>query len=113
MMTKSFVCSDKILKIGLYRWSKHLISVEFINYTMQSTEPNRIDFSSLTKGDEIFDLVKVKVRFEEHYYIFSRFLIIRMLTLCRVRKLDAIKISKAIKKQLIERNKLEVSQAEL
>lgn len=58
-------------------------------------------------------MVKVKVRFEEHFYIYSRYLIIRMLTLCRVRKLDAIKISKAIKKQLIECNKLEVTQIEL
>lgn len=36
-------------------------------------------------------MVKVKVRLgEEHYFILSRYLISRMLTLCRVRKIDAI-----------------------
>ena len=48
---------------------------------------NAFTFSSA--GNQLYDLVKIKVRFEEHFYILSRFLISRMLTLCRVRKLDA------------------------
>jgi hypothetical protein len=54
------------------------------------------------QSDNIYDMIKIKVHLNEHFYIFSRYLISRMLTLCRVRKLDAIQIAKDIKKQLVE-----------
>lgn len=58
-------------------------------------------------------MVKIKVRLDEHFYIFSRFLISRMLTLSRIKKLDAIQIAKDIKKQLIDRNQLEINSNDL
>lgn len=68
---------------------------------------------NLHQGDTLYDLIKIKVHLDEHFYIFSRYLISRMLTLCRVRKLDAIQIAKAIKKQLIEKNQLDIAQSDL
>lgn len=38
----------------------------------------------MRSGPYIYDFVKIKVKLDEHYYIFSRFLIMRILTLCRV-----------------------------
>lgn len=69
--------------------------------------------NTITKNDNVLDLVKIKVRLDEHFYIFSRFMISRMLTLSRVKKLDAIQIAKDIKKQLIDRNLLEINSNEL
>ena len=67
-----------------------------------------------TGSDKLYDMVKIKVRLgENHYFILSRFLISRMLTLCRVRKVDAINIAKAIKKHFIECNLMETTQTEL
>ena len=37
------------------------------------------------KGYSKYDYVKVKVTLEEHFYVLSRFLVSRMLTLCRVK----------------------------
>lgn len=37
-----------------------------------------------TKGFSKYDLVKVRVRLEEHYYVFSRFLISHVLQFCKV-----------------------------
>lgn len=54
--------------------------------------------NTITKNDNVLDLVKIKVRLDEHFYIFSRFMISRMLTLSRIKKLDAIQIAKDIKK---------------
>ena len=65
-------------------------------------------------SEKLYDMIKIKVRLgENHYFILSRFLISRMLTLCRVRKVDAINIAKAIKKHFIECNLMETTQTEL
>ncbi|CAD8186784.1 unnamed protein product [Paramecium octaurelia] len=76
-------------------------------------EGNERKISTITKNDNVLDLVKIKVRLDEHFYIFSRFMISRMLTLSRIKKLDAIQIAKDIKKQLIDRNSLEINSNEL
>lgn len=72
-----------------------------------------------------YDLVKVRVILEDHFYIFSRFLISRILTLIKVsynfiilhetqvKEKDSIRMTLEVKKMLIESNRLEISQAEL
>ena len=49
-----------------------------------------------------YDLVKIKVHIQEHFYVFSRFLMSRILTLIRVNEKDAIKITLDIKKHFVE-----------
>ena len=56
-----------------------------------------------------YDLVKVKVHLEEHFYVFSRFLMSRILTLIKVNDKDAIKITLDIKKYFVENNITEVT----
>ena len=56
-----------------------------------------------------YDLVKVKVYLEDHFYIFSRFLISRVLTLIKVKEKDAVRMTLDVKKRLVEENKLEIS----
>jgi hypothetical protein len=51
-----------------------------------------------------YDLVKIKVILEEHFYIFSRFLISRVLTLIKVKEKDSIRISLEVKKRLYDKN---------
>ncbi len=65
------------------------------------------------KTDSKYDLVKVKVYLEDHFYIFSRFLISRVLTLIKVKEKDAVRMTLDVKKSLVEENKLEISQSEL
>lgn len=60
-----------------------------------------------------YDQVKIKVTIKDHYYVFSRFLMSRILTLIRVPDKDAITITLDIKKQLCESNQTEVTQEEL
>ena len=60
-----------------------------------------------------YDLVKLKVHLKEHFYVFSRFLLSRILTLIKVNDKDAIKITLDIKKFFVENNKTEVTQEEL
>jgi hypothetical protein len=42
-------------------------------------------------GTQYYDCVKIKVYLNEHYYIFSRFMILRILTMCRVNNKIKIK----------------------
>ena len=60
-----------------------------------------------------YDLIKVKVNLKEHFYVFSRFLMSRILTLIKVDDKEAIKITLDIKKYFVENNKTEVTQEEL
>jgi 2-phosphoglycerate kinase len=60
-----------------------------------------------------YDLMKVKVSLQDHFYVFSRFLMSRILTLIRVNEKDAVKITLDIKKYFVEMNKVEVTQMEL
>jgi len=60
-----------------------------------------------------YDFIKVRVTLGEHFYVLSRFLVSRMLTLCKIPHLDAVKISKDLKKHLVEANKLEIPQEEV
>ena len=60
-----------------------------------------------------YDLVKIKVHLHDHFYVFSRFLMSRVLTLIKVNDKDAIKITLDIKKHFVENQKSEVTQEEL
>jgi len=57
-----------------------------------------------------YDLVKVRVWLEDHYYVLSRFLVSRMLTVTKVALEDAIKASLELKKRLVDQHKLDVQQ---
>ena len=56
-----------------------------------------------------YDLVKTKVHLLDHFYVFSRFLMSRVLTLIKVNDKDAIKITLDIKKHFVENQKTEVT----
>ena len=56
-----------------------------------------------------YDQVKIKVHLEEHFYVFSRFLMSRILTLIKIRERDAIKITLDIKKELVEQLRIEIT----
>ncbi|XVF54955.1 hypothetical protein PTKIN_Ptkin05aG0222300 [Pterospermum kingtungense] len=63
-----------------------------------------------------YDFVKVKVWLgdnADHYYVLSRFLLSRMLTVTKIRNHEAIKIALDLKKLLIDNSLLDVSQSDL
>ncbi|KAK9863060.1 hypothetical protein WJX84_002161 [Apatococcus fuscideae] len=64
-------------------------------------------------GQSKYDLVKVKVWLGEHYYILSRFLISRMLTVTKIPYIKAVKIALELKKFFVDREELDISQPDL
>lgn len=63
-----------------------------------------------------YDYIKIKVWLGEgldHYFILSRFLIARMLTVTKVSQDKAVKIALEVKKWLVDNNKLDLTQDEL
>ncbi|KAK9831529.1 hypothetical protein WJX81_006265 [Elliptochloris bilobata] len=63
-----------------------------------------------------YDFVKVKVWLgdnQDHYYVLSRFLISRMLTVTKVPMNKAIKVSLEVKKYLVDNEHLDISQDHL
>ncbi len=60
-----------------------------------------------------YDLIKIKVSLEDHFYVFSRFLTSRILTLIRIKEKDSVKVTLAVKKKLVEKDILEIQQSEL
>uniref|UniRef100_A0A453JA19 Uncharacterized protein n=1 Tax=Aegilops tauschii subsp. strangulata TaxID=200361 RepID=A0A453JA19_AEGTS len=63
-----------------------------------------------------YDFVKVKVWLGEnadHYYVLSRFLLSRMLTVTKIPNHVAIKIALELKKLLVDNSLLDVSQSDL
>ncbi|KAJ0100164.1 hypothetical protein Patl1_19857 [Pistacia atlantica] len=63
-----------------------------------------------------YDFVKVKVWLgdnADHYYVFSRFLLSRMLTVTKIPNHVAIKIALELKKLLVDNSLLDVSQSDL
>jgi len=80
-------------------------------------EPSLVEnlpFVSIKKKNySQYDLVKIKVHLKDHFYVFSRFLMSRVLTLIKVNDKDSIKITLDIKKHFVENQKTEVTQEEL
>ncbi|XP_078148786.1 P-loop containing nucleoside triphosphate hydrolases superfamily protein isoform X2 [Carex rostrata] len=67
-------------------------------------------------GSSKYDFVKVKVWLGEnadHYYVLSRFLLSRMLTVTKIPNHVAIKIALELKKLLVDNSLLDVSQSDL
>ncbi|KAI9246267.1 hypothetical protein BDA99DRAFT_527261 [Phascolomyces articulosus] len=61
-----------------------------------------------------YDFVKVRVHLpNEHYYVLSRFLLSRMLTAARIDYGHALRIALDLKKRLVEKSQLDVSQKDL
>jgi 2-phosphoglycerate kinase len=60
-----------------------------------------------------YDFVKIKVLLGDHHFIFSRFLVSRILTLIKIQQKDAIKITLNLKKYLVDENMLELEQVKL
>ncbi len=60
-----------------------------------------------------YDFVKIKVLLGEHHFIFSRFLVSRILTLIKIQQKDAIKITLNLKKFLVDENLLELQQPKM
>ena len=71
------------------------------------------DSISVVRKISKYDAVKVKVWLEDHFFIFSRFLISRILTLNKVPPKDSIRIAMDLKKLLVEEGKLELRQPEM
>lgn len=83
---------------------------------------NRLDLPppavkiSIPKASSKYDFVKVKVWLgdnADHYYVLSRFLLSRMLTVTKIPNHVAIKIALELKKLLIDNSLLDVSQSDL
>ncbi|PQQ04337.1 uncharacterized protein Pyn_31250 [Prunus yedoensis var. nudiflora] len=74
-----------------------------------------VRFSSRNTSSK-YDFVKVKVWLgdnADHYYVLSRFLLSRMLTVTKIPNYVAIKIALELKKLLIDNSLLDVSQSDL
>jgi hypothetical protein len=76
--------------------------------TQPSIEPQEIE-RKISK----FDVMKVTVLLEDHFYVFSRFLVSRILTLNKIPPKDSIRIAMDLKKLLVEEEKFELRQAEM
>uniref|UniRef100_A0A7S1H0V6 2-phosphoglycerate kinase n=2 Tax=Hemiselmis andersenii TaxID=464988 RepID=A0A7S1H0V6_HEMAN len=60
-----------------------------------------------------YDFVKVRVWLADHYYTFSRFLVSRVLSVTKVSYADTLKISLALKKELVDKGRLDVTQEDM
>ncbi|KAK4431659.1 F-box protein [Sesamum alatum] len=87
-----------------------------LDYDHRNLEPKfALPFSTRNTSSR-YDFVKVKVWLGEsadHYYVLSRFLLSRMLTVTKIPNHVAIKIALELKKLLIDNSLLDVSQSDL
>ncbi|KAK4385135.1 hypothetical protein Sango_2637500 [Sesamum angolense] len=87
-----------------------------LDYDHRNLEPRfALPFSTRNTSSR-YDFVKVKVWLGEsadHYYVLSRFLLSRMLTVTKIPNHVAIKIALELKKLLIDNSLLDVSQSDL
>eukprot|EP00736_Rhodelphis_marinus_P003227 Rmarinus@m.7611 len=60
-----------------------------------------------------YDFVKVRVWLSTHYYILSRFIVSRVLTVTKIPYVDSIGIALDLKKRLVDKNCLDVQQEEM
>ena len=60
-----------------------------------------------------YDMVKIKILIENHYYILSRYLISTILKMIKISEVHAVRIAIDIKKSIIKQDKTEVTQEEL
>ncbi|KAL5745993.1 hypothetical protein ACOSP7_027139 [Xanthoceras sorbifolium] len=77
---------------------------------------SNIRFNCFRNPSSKYDFVKVKVWLgdhADHYYVFSRFLLSRMLTVTKIPNHVALKIALELKKLLVDNSLLDVSQSDL
>ncbi|KAJ5068997.1 p-loop containing nucleoside triphosphate hydrolases superfamily protein [Anaeramoeba ignava] len=60
-----------------------------------------------------YDLIKIRVRLMDHYYVLSRFLVSQMLMVTKVPHQDSIHIALTLKKNLVDKGCLDITQEEL
>jgi hypothetical protein len=60
-----------------------------------------------------YDIVRVRIFVEDHFYIFSRFIISRILTVNKIPAKDSIRIAMDLKKSLVEEDRLDLTQEEM
>ncbi|KAI8341973.1 hypothetical protein BC941DRAFT_415018 [Chlamydoabsidia padenii] len=61
-----------------------------------------------------YDFVKVRVHLsDQHYYVLSRFILCRMLTAAQINYSHALRMALDLKKQLVDKGQLDVSQQDL
>jgi 2-phosphoglycerate kinase len=85
---------------------------------LPSSQPKPENYSDLSqeflsKKISKYDVLKVRVLLEDHFFIFSRFLVCRILTLNKIPPKDSIRIAMDLKKLLVEEEKFEVKQSEM
>lgn len=87
------------------------------NFSSSSSSPLPSSHKSTTRNaSSKYDFVKVKVWLgdnADHYYVLSRFLLSRMLTVTKIPNHLAIKIALELKKLLVDNSLLDVSQSDL
>ena len=67
----------------------------------------------ISKKISKYDVLKVRVWLDDHFFIFSRFLVSRILTMNKVPPKDSIRIAMDLKKLLVEQEMFEVKQSEM
>ncbi|XP_057765989.1 uncharacterized protein LOC130986564 [Salvia miltiorrhiza] len=85
------------------------------DHRYQNAQSAALPFSTRNASSK-YDFVKVKVWLgdnADHYYVLSRFLLSRMLTVTKIPNHVAIKIALELKKLLIDNSLLDVSQSDL
>ena len=83
-----------------------------LNAFMQKSleEKESEDKASKRRNYSKYDIIRIRVILESHSYVFSRFLVSRLLTLIKVSPKDSIKITLNLKKFLVEEKKAELPQ---
>jgi len=91
----------------------HVNRVNRVKSTSDITKPIK-EQPKHTNASSKYDFVKVRVTLgESHYYILSRFLISRVLTVTRIPYQVAVRIALELKKHFVDENILEVKQEDM
>ncbi|KAA8493677.1 2-phosphoglycerate kinase [Porphyridium purpureum] len=73
----------------------------------------RKQLSRFGRGSSRYDYVKVRVWIDGHYHVLSRFLLTRLLCMCRVPSKTALRVALDLKKRLVDERKFDLSHTEL
>ena len=92
--------------------SKSLLFNE-VSQEQAGNEAPKESASDLESKISKYDVLRVRVWVEDHFYVFSRFLISRILTVNAIPPKDSIRIAMDLKKLLVEEEKFDVQQGEM
>jgi 2-phosphoglycerate kinase len=111
-----YIVYNKYCSIIMIKQQEHLKKHQE-SATIVETEAESINTISILSNKKLnsskYDFVKVRVWLENHYYVLSRFIVSRILSVTKVKFRDAVNISLQLKKRLVDLNLLNVSQAEM